>query len=389
MDRSERIGTTVSAAGHASLIAVALFGGIFFPPEERPPVASMQVSTVSASEYDALMAAAPKAVTDAPPQPSAPSETAEPVPQAATEAPPAAEQPVPEEQVPPDAAPDVAEITPPEPVVTDAPPDEITQPATDQPELQVVTPDAQPLSAPVVAPVPNDAPSPDAAVSEEVTAAAEPVPADEPVVEQPPVEEAAPAETGQVLQTEENKDQLAVASSPRPKSRPAKPQPAAEPAPEDPAPAVTETAAAEDPPQEDAAVAAALEEALAGEASDTPAAGAGEAVNGPPMTSGEKDALVIAVKQCWNVGSLSTDALGTVVTIGVSMERDGRPVASSVRLIASQGGDDRAVQQAFEAGRRAILNPRCSRDGFPLPPEKYEQWREVEIDFNPEKMRMK
>ena len=58
MDRSERIGTTVSAAGHASLVAVALFGGIFFPPDERAPVASMQVSTVSASEYDALMAAA-------------------------------------------------------------------------------------------------------------------------------------------------------------------------------------------------------------------------------------------------------------------------------------------------------------------------------------------
>jgi hypothetical protein len=27
------------------------------------------------------------------------------------------------------------------------------------------------------------------------------------------------------------------------------------------------------------------------------------------MTDGEKDALRVAVQQCWNVGSLSTDAL--------------------------------------------------------------------------------
>lgn len=378
MDRSERIGTTVSAAGHASLIAVALFGGIFFPPDERPPVASMQVSTVSASEYDALMAAAPKAVTDAPPQPSAPPETAEPVPEAATEAPPETEQPVPEEQVPPDAAPDVAEITPPEPVVTDAPPDALTQPATDQPELQVVTPDAQPQAAPVVAPVPNDAPAPDAAVSEEVTAAAEPVPADEPLVEKPPVEEAAPAETGQVLQTEENQDQLAVASSPRPRSRPAKPQPAAEPAPEEPVPAVTETVAAEDPPQEDAAVAAALEEALAGEASDTPTAGAGEAANGPPMTSGEKDALRVAVQRCWNQGAISTDATRVVVTVRVQMAPDGTP--TGMEMLSAEGGDDNATKVAYRTARSAIS--RCAGAGYPLPADKYERWKVIDMIFD-------
>jgi hypothetical protein len=378
MDRSERIGTTVSAAGHASLIAVALFGGIFFPPAEKPPVASMQVSTVSASEYDALMAAAPKAVTDAPPQPSAPPETAEPVPEAATEAPPETAQPVPEDQAPPDAAPDVAEITPPEPVVTDAPPDELTQPATDQPELQVVTPDAQPMAAPVVAPVPNDAPSPDAQVSEEVTAAAEPVPADEPVVEEPPVEEAAPVETGQVLQTEENQDQLAVASSPRPRSRPAKPAPVEEAAPEAAAEPVTETAAAEDPAQDAAAVQAALEQAMAGEAADTPTAGSGEAANGPPMTSGETDALRVAVQECWNQGAISTDATRVVLTVRVQMAPDGRP--TQMDLLSAEGGDDTATQIAYRTARSAIS--RCTKNGYPLPPEKYERWKVIDMIFD-------
>jgi len=38
----------------------------------------------------------------------------------------------------------------------------------------------------------------------------------------------------------------------------------------------------------------------------------------------------------------------------------------------------------FETARRAII--RCGADGFPLPVEKYGQWREIEMTFNPEGM---
>ena len=96
---------------------------------------------------------------------------------------------------------------------------------------------------------------------------------------------------------------------------------------------------------------------------------------------------MIAVKACWNVGALSSDALRTVVTVGVSMDQSGMPVQGSIRMIGFEGGDDAAARQAFEAGRRAII--RCAKTGYPLPPEKYAQWQEVEIVFNPEKMRMK
>ena len=46
-----------------------------------------------------------------------------------------------------------------------------------------------------------------------------------------------------------------------------------------------------------------------------------------------------------------------------------------------------ALKEAYEAGRRAII--RCAKNGYPLPVEKYAQWQEIEIVFNPEKMRMK
>lgn len=46
-----------------------------------------------------------------------------------------------------------------------------------------------------------------------------------------------------------------------------------------------------------------------------------------------------------------------------------------------------SATQAFEAARRAIL--RCGATGYDLPAEKYGQWRDIEMTFNPEKMRIK
>ncbi len=373
MERAERIGKTVSAAGHASLVAWALFGGIFFR-HDTPPPRSMSVSTVSASEFDAMMAAAPKAVTKAPVKPAAPPDvkTETPLPQA--EAKPELPVAEPQAQTTPDAPPDVTALTPPATVAEDQAPDQPVVPVPDTPTLQVVTSRPKPKPAPVVAPVPNEAPAPDAQVSEEVAQAAEQVPAETPVEEKPPVEAAAPQETGQVLQTEENKDVTEISSSPRPKLRPSKPKPAeqqvaaAEPAP----------AAVPDKPTDEAAVAAALEQAMAGEASDTPAAGAGTAANGPPLTFGEKDALRADVQRCWNQGAISTDATRVVVTVRVQMAADGRP--AGMEMLSATGGDDTATMIAYRTARSAIQ--RCAGNGYRLPAEKYSQWKVIDMVFN-------
>jgi len=95
----------------------------------------------------------------------------------------------------------------------------------------------------------------------------------------------------------------------------------------------------------------------------------------------------VSVQQCWNTGALSTDALNVTVIVAVSMGRDGKPDASSIRMISASGGSDAAATQAFGAARRAII--RCGINGFDLPLEKYEQWRDIEMTFNPERMRIK
>jgi hypothetical protein len=87
------------------------------------------------------------------------------------------------------------------------------------------------------------------------------------------------------------------------------------------------------------------------------------------------------------VGSLSTDALSTTVVVAVSMSPDGRPDTGSIRMLSFEGGAEAAAQQAYEAARRAII--RCGANGFALPPEKYDQWRDIEMVFNPERMRIR
>jgi hypothetical protein len=111
------------------------------------------------------------------------------------------------------------------------------------------------------------------------------------------------------------------------------------------------------------------------------------APSGPPLTAGEKDALRVSVQRCWNVGSLSSEALRTTVVVGVRMGEDARPVSGSIELLSSSGGSDAAARQAYEAARRAII--RCGANGYDLPKDKYDHWRDIEMTFNPERMRIK
>ena len=85
-----------------------------------------------------------------------------------------------------------------------------------------------------------------------------------------------------------------------------------------------------------------------------------------------------------DVGSQSANV---TVTVAFDMEPSGRVVGSSLRMLSASGGDGAAVDTAFQSARRAIL--RCQGDGYNLPAEKYEQWKSVEMTFNPEGMRIR
>jgi hypothetical protein len=105
------------------------------------------------------------------------------------------------------------------------------------------------------------------------------------------------------------------------------------------------------------------------------------APNGTLLSAGEKDALGVSVQDCWHVGSLSSLALETTVVVAVSLMLDGKPVVSSIRQVGSEGGTSASAKQAFETARRAII--RCGARGFKLPISKYDQWKDLEMTFNP------
>ncbi len=363
-------GTKISAIAHVSLIGLALFGGTF--RSEPLPMAVQTVSVVSADQFAAMTAQrdAPEVPTPtALQQPEAPEEeisTPEPVDEEQVR-PEVATPPEPE----PDAVPEPVEA-PPEPVLVEEPP------TLEQPEPVIAAlpvppgPEAQPRPADKVAPEPI-APPPPEAQPDDVESPA--VSLDEGAeVQQEQQDQTAPEEaTDEIVTEAEEAKEYAPRTSPRPQVRPNRPTPPAEPE-----VAETEEPTAPEPePSDETAINDALAEAL----------GQGSEPSGPPLTSGEKDAMRLAVSQCWNVGSLSTDALQVVVVVGFSLTQDGKVVGGSLRMLDSSGGSAGAAKQAYEAARRAIL--RCGAKGYTLPTDKYAQWKDIEITFNPERMRIK
>ena len=369
------IGHVISGAGHLGLVLWLLIAGWLTPAPE--PFQMTEVSVISGADFEALLAGqrAPQSVT----------EVAQPdVPQPATDAPEietatdtAIEQPAPLQAETPaeDTPPEVTELAlPPETQVEDTPP-ELAEPPGDVAVLvPEVAPEAVPRPVERVAPEPVAQPQPEATPDPVEQEAVAPD-AEAEAQEQESQEATAPEEATSEIVTEAT---AAPAASPRPPGqRPAAPvrqaeAPAETEAPRQP-PAETPRAAENtDDPAVDDAVRAALEAAAA------------PAPSGPPLSAGEKDALRVAVSQCWNIGSLSTEALGTTVVIAVQMNQNGTPVAETIRLLSSTGGSNASAQRVFDTARRAII--RCGAKGYDLPAEKFGQWRNIEMTFDPRKM---
>ena len=408
MNRADKIGYGVSGALHAGVILWAVVGGAWFQPKPNEPTVISQVAVMSQEDFNAMMASAPKDAPQPTPAPQAPTapqtpdattppETPAPDAQATSEPTPEA---LPDPAPQPDSQPDVSALTePPAPAdVAVAPP--VMAPPVEVPSealAPVISPRPKPKDVPRVAPEAAPAPPPDAKVSEQAAPQETPDAQAKPdQVVQKPKEAAAPPEATTEIVTEATKtddkpETSAPLASPRPANKPKPPAPTQTAAadtptkPDTPAkPAAAKPATPKAPAKTDsAAVTDALAAALGGEGTG----GTGQAAIGPPITAGEKDALIVDVKQCWNVGALSSDALRTTVTLSVNMRPDGHPDIGSIKLVGSSGGTGAAVDQAFEAGKRAIV--RCGSDGFPLPADKYARWKTIEIDFNPDKMRMK
>ncbi len=93
------------------------------------------------------------------------------------------------------------------------------------------------------------------------------------------------------------------------------------------------------------------------------------------------DGIKAAITRCWNVGSLSSDALKTKIWVNFSID-DGLVAGDSIVLSKDQGASSRAEEEAYQAAKRAIL--RCSVRGYDVPDGYYD----LTVLFDPQRMKV-
>lgn len=100
------------------------------------------------------------------------------------------------------------------------------------------------------------------------------------------------------------------------------------------------------------------------------------------VSMSEIDAVRQQISRCWNLPAGARDAQDLVVTIRATVAPDGT-VTSAVIDDRSRMGDP-FFRAAAESAQRAMLNPACQP--LKLPPQKYEQWKNLRLNFNPKDM---
>mgnify|MGYP005992329387 CR=1 FL=1 len=390
-------GAKISLGAHGALIGLAVFGGPLFDADDSKAIQISEVSIISAEAFDGLMSTAPNPNVDEPQQ----SELAQPEPVVDV---PIETEPV-EDVVQEPVEPEVQEIAEPEPTpeleTTPAEPEvpegAVTQEATGS---EVVAPDAReaevdqsgqvdperlallrpkPRPAPRISDEVVEKPPTDAERSEETVEQTQP--SEEPAEAKPEeTEEAAKPESTTEIVTEADDvdpDSAAPVKSARPKGRPSDIVQKAQAR-----KAAAEKAAADKIAADKAAKEAAKKaEAEAIEAALKAAQAEASKPSGPPLTGREKGALVLAVQECWNPPIGVQNAADLKVTLLVELNEQGR-ITDGPTLISPSGSPQGVVKQAYEAGRRALI--RCAP--YSLPKDKYEQWRQIEVTFNPQNM---
>ncbi|MDD9877357.1 MAG: energy transducer TonB, partial [Magnetovibrio sp.] len=102
-----------------------------------------------------------------------------------------------------------------------------------------------------------------------------------------------------------------------------------------------------------------------------------------PLSDSEINAVRRQIQRCWNLPAGAKDAENLVIEVAVKLNRDG--TVREARVVDAQRmHTDPFFRTAAEAARRAVLNPRCNP--LKLPPEKYQLWQQMTLNFNPSEM---
>ena len=100
---------------------------------------------------------------------------------------------------------------------------------------------------------------------------------------------------------------------------------------------------------------------------------------GSQLTASELDLVREQIARCWNINAGARDAKDLVVEVRAQVQPDGTVTRADIVDQGKQG--DPLWRAAAESARRAFFNPMCTP--LKLPPDKYDTWRDLVVDFSP------
>jgi len=104
---------------------------------------------------------------------------------------------------------------------------------------------------------------------------------------------------------------------------------------------------------------------------------------GAQLSMSEMDALIAQLAQCWIVPAGARDAQNLVVDIEVTVAMN-KTVINSRIVDQLRYTSDPLFRAAADAAMRALRSPECTP--LALPDSKYEQWKNMTVQFDPKHM---
>ncbi|MGB8275896.1 MAG: energy transducer TonB, partial [Alphaproteobacteria bacterium] len=105
-----------------------------------------------------------------------------------------------------------------------------------------------------------------------------------------------------------------------------------------------------------------------------------------PITISQIDAIRRHFEKCWNIPAGAREAENLMVEVKVELDPDAYVQRAEI-VDQTRTATDPFYRAAAESALRAVLNPVCrSLKEIALPPERYDEWKDMIISFNPKQM---
>ncbi|MDH5748322.1 MAG: TonB C-terminal domain-containing protein, partial [Rhodospirillales bacterium] len=102
-----------------------------------------------------------------------------------------------------------------------------------------------------------------------------------------------------------------------------------------------------------------------------------------PLSISEIDLVRQQIARCWNLPAGAKGAENMAVQISVVMNPDGRVQSATINNKLRMTADS-FYRSMAESARRAVLNKNCQP--FKLPPDRYDIWKTMTLNFDPREM---